>query len=74
MNAKGSDRRVWRALFERILEIARRNPAADSDLLLDELEDDELTPEEALEVQRGQEQLARGESITLDELRRQLGR
>ena len=35
-------------------------------------EDDELTAEEWTEVRRGEEQIARGESITLDELLGQL--
>ena len=37
-------------------------------LLLEE--DDELSPDELADVKRGQEQLARGDSITLEGLRR----
>jgi hypothetical protein len=36
-------------------------------------EEEELTPEELAEVEQGFEAIARGEYITLDELRRSLG-
>ncbi|HET8523411.1 MAG TPA: hypothetical protein VFL82_09265 [Thermomicrobiales bacterium] len=37
-------------------------------------EEDELSPEEIGHVQRGEEEIARGEFVTLQELRRSLGR
>jgi len=39
-------------------------------LLLDE---DEASPEELAEAKRGREQIARGEYVTLDEVKRSLG-
>lgn len=64
---------------QELMELVQDLSDADAAALLDYTrwllseEDEELTSEEWAEVHRGEEQIARGESITLDEFLRQPG-
>ena len=64
-----------RAIYDELERIIHRLPPASLKLLLKyakELEDEELTPDEIADIEAGKAEIARGEWVDWDDLKREL--